>query len=783
MLNRISINLILKSVIGTLAAIVVLILSNDAWNSWGRLKTADRIAAVVDASGHLFTVQHNLRVDRSTTLRDMNAEKPLPGHSRQNQEVRAAAMAALAPALAVLATLHWPEKQSVYPGLVEAAKRLADLHAETALAVTQAKASRRPGLAQEHFQLAGEMQQMLDAISAQLTRLVKRDDAYIDQLLIMKQLAWMARNTAGDAQVMIANGLAGQRLPNEPMRVYFENIAKADAAWAALLDVADGLPLPERFRQAVDKAKAEFFAKDFTDMRLKVMRSVAADEYISIKAEEWSPMQVAKLATVLGVADVALDVAREVADRQRTAALRNMAVQLGLLTVAILLTAALMWLVSFRVTGPLRTIQAAMQKLAGGDFDVVLPGLQRKDEIGDVANSVEVFKVLAIEKARREADEALQRQKAEAERQQRLAEERAHAAAEQAEAMRALGEGLARLSEGDLTFRLPDEFPASYGRIRDDFNAAIAGLHDTIAAITDATREVSNAATEISTSTTDLSQRTEEQAASLEQTSASMEQISATVKLNAENAQHANALTKSTWEVADRGGQVVSEAVGAMARIEESSRKISDIIGVIDEIARQTNLLALNAAVEAARAGEAGRGFAVVASEVRSLAQRSSQAAKDIKDLIVNSSGQVREGVDLVNRAGASLSEIVGSIKQVAGIVADIANASSEQAGGLDQISRAMHQMDQVTQQNSALVEENAATAKTLEAQQARLSERVEMFRIGVSSPAQPQEPAISANAEKPKNPVIRPTRAAQARARVRGATALAADPDGWGQF
>src|SRR5881227_365810 len=196
-----------------------------------------------------------------------------------------------------------------------------------------------------------------------------------------------------------------------------------------------------------------------------------------------------------------------------------------------------------------------------------------------------------------------------------------------------------------------------------------------------------------------------------------MEEISTTVKKNAENAQAANQSAADTRTVADRGSEVVAAAVSAMAKIEDSSRKISDIIGVIDEIARQTNLLALNAAVEAARAGDAGRGFAVVASEVRSLAQRSSQAAKDIKDLITDSTGQVKEGVDLVNKAGASLEEIVGSIKTVAGVIADIASASVEQSSGIDQVNKALTQMDEVTQQNSALVEENAATARTLEQQ------------------------------------------------------------------
>ncbi|MBS0536306.1 MAG: methyl-accepting chemotaxis protein [Proteobacteria bacterium] len=294
-----------------------------------------------------------------------------------------------------------------------------------------------------------------------------------------------------------------------------------------------------------------------------------------------------------------------------------------------------------------------------------------------------------------------------------------------------LGEGLAHLSSGNLTARITQKMPPEYKQLQDNLNSAIDKLNAVIGSVKRSARDVTSASAEISTSTTDLSQRTEEQAATLEQTSASMEEISSIVKSNADSAKRAADSAKLTQEVANRGGDVVAKAVTAMARIEDSSRKIADIIGVIDEIARQTNLLALNAAVEAARAGEAGRGFAVVASEVRSLAQRSSQAAKDIKDLITNSSGEVKDGVDLVNRAGASLTEIVTSIKQVATIVAEIANASAEQASGIEQINKALTQMDEVTQQNSALVEENAATAKTLEEQARSMDEQVEFFNIG----------------------------------------------------
>jgi methyl-accepting chemotaxis protein len=352
------------------------------------------------------------------------------------------------------------------------------------------------------------------------------------------------------------------------------------------------------------------------------------------------------------------------------------------------------------------------------------------------------------------------------------------------------------LASGDLTQRITADYHGNFAILKDNANTMAERIGATIAEIKASAAEVTNASAEISTSTTDLSQRTEEQAASLEETSASMEQISSTVKKNAENAQAANESAGATRDVANHGGDVVAKAVEAMARIEDSSRKIGDIIGVIDEIARQTNLLALNAAVEAARAGEAGRGFAVVASEVRSLAQRSSQAAKDIKDLITNSNGQVKDGVELVNRAGTALNEIVESIKKVADIVADIANASAEQASGIEQVNKALTQMDEVTQQNSALVEQNAATAKTLEYQAHAMDERVSFFKVNsAAEERQAIRPAAVAPSRGPavapkQKPVAVSKRAAAAsneggpvrRMQTALATAVKNEPD-WKEF
>jgi methyl-accepting chemotaxis protein len=784
MLNKLSVGALLKSVIGILGAVVVFMLAQNAWEAYSRYRTANRGSAVVDISRNLFTTLHNLRVDRSTTFRDVIGDKQLAGLAKQTQDVRAAEMPALTLALTALEALDFRQKQTTLPAILQSVKKFTAMHAETAAAVTQPKAQRRAGLAQEFNEEALRLLDSLDKLSLQLTALVKLDDAMIDQLLIMKQLAWIARNSAGDAQVMISNGLVGQKLPADAMNRYIASLGKAESVWQAMEEMATGLKLPPQFGEALARAKREFFDPQYSEVRLKVFKAALAGENTGVTVEDWTSMSVAKLATLLGVAEVALDVAKDHAGAQSASALQEFALSTTLLIFAMLLVSGMMLLVSRRVTGPLRNIQGAMLKLADGNFSVVLPGLDRKDEIGDVANAVERFKRLAVERARAEADETLKRQAAEAELQAKAAEERARAADEQARVMDALGQGLSRLADGELTYRMNDRFAETYEGIRNDFNNAIGRLQETVQAIAGSTGEVSNAAAEISTATTDLSQRTEEQAASLEQTSAAMEEISATVRKNAENAHHANSLTQGASDIAGRGRRVVSEAVEAMARIEQSSRKISDIISVIDEIARQTNLLALNAAVEAARAGEAGRGFAVVAAEVRSLAQRSSQAAKDIKDLIVSSSGQVGEGVELVNRAGSSLADIVGSIKQVADIVGDIANASSEQSVGLEQISKALIQMDEVTQQNSALVEQNAATAKTLEDQQNAMRERMSFFSFGDRA-AQPKiiTPVVTRRSAPAPKPAPKPAvKRAAAAPRSRSANALKED-QGWEEF
>lgn len=292
---------------------------------------------------------------------------------------------------------------------------------------------------------------------------------------------------------------------------------------------------------------------------------------------------------------------------------------------------------------------------------------------------------------------------------------------------------LTGVAEGNLTQKMELEYLGTFAEIKKAVNSTVDRLYDMVKQIIEAAQSVNSAASEIASGSTDLSQRTEEQASSLEETAASMEEITGTVKQNSQNATTANDLSNKANSVASDGGRVVGEAVVAMSSIEKSSQKISDIIGVIDEIAFQTNLLALNAAVEAARAGDAGKGFAVVASEVRSLAGRSASASKEIKALINESALQVKNGASLVNNAGETLKDIVGSVQQVAGIVSEIAEASKEQATGIDEINTAITQMDEVTQQNAALVEENTAAAQSMVEQARELEKLMSFFKLNDS--------------------------------------------------
>ena len=379
---------------------------------------------------------------------------------------------------------------------------------------------------------------------------------------------------------------------------------------------------------------------------------------------------------------------------------------------------------------PLGQLRDAMLGLAGGDLEADIPALGRADEIGQMARAVAVFKEAGLDRLRLEQETLDQRQISE-ETQRSNEAERAERAREQEQVVSVIARGHEELSKGNLTHRIIETFPPAYEKLKDDFNEAIAQLERTLAVISQTTQGIRANAQEVSQASDDLSRRTEQQAASLEETAAALGQITATVRSAASGAEQARAVVGAADGDAKRGAQVVRQAVEAMGAIEKSAQQISRIIGVIDEIAFQTNLLALNAGVEAARAGDAGRGFSVVAAEVRALAQRSAEAAKEIKALISASTAQVGQGVQRVAETGAALERIMAQVAEVNSVIAGIASGAKEQATGLDEVNGAINQMDQMTQQNASMVGQSTATSRSLSRDTEQLAELITQFRLG----------------------------------------------------
>ncbi|GAM00700.1 methyl-accepting chemotaxis protein [Sphingomonas parapaucimobilis] len=382
---------------------------------------------------------------------------------------------------------------------------------------------------------------------------------------------------------------------------------------------------------------------------------------------------------------------------------RNASIAISVLVLA--LTAYLLMILIRGIANPLAAMTAAMRKLAAGDLNTRLEVEPRRDEVGQLAEAMVAFR-----------DQLAGAERAKAEQTSLI--------------VSSIGSGLDALAQGDLTRRIDADLTGPFEKLKQDFNHAMDSVSATLAAVNASAQGITNGAADIREASDDLSHRTEQQAASLEETAAAMHEITETVRETAENAKRANQAVTETRTDADQSTDVVRKAVEAMHGIERSSHEISEIIAVIDGIAFQTNLLALNAGVEAARAGDAGKGFAVVASEVRALAQRSADAAKDVKERITASTQQVDAGVQLVAQAGNALTRITGRIGEINALVSDIASAAAQQATGLQQVNTAVAEMDGVTQQNAAMVEQATAAARSLSEETGNMTREVARFRL-----------------------------------------------------
>lgn len=737
-------------------------LGSQTLEAFDKYRRAETISSQNTAANGLIAGVYEILIERQYVNNALQAEAPASAADLASiAKYRNASRSKIEAAYADLLKHDFPNRAAAISQFKDALEKAESYRRKSDDAIKLPKSQRDPDVVKNTYPALSAFVTTSQSLWNRVLRNTSQLDTELGRLANIRILSWNMRDLAGRERATISAAMSARTaIPAEGLSTI--RVARAQVAqlWS-LLQANLAEPEHPALIQGLQSIKDNYFGK-FQALGDQMRKASAEGTNYPMPIAEWVPATTPLLGAILDVMQGANEASEARTAEFKRQATHELALSLALLVLGIALAVGAAVFALLTIARPLRALTAGMLELANGNFSVVLAGLGRKDEIGDIAGAVETFKIKAIEKAQQEAadrealtarvmhefDEAIGgiakaatlgdfSQRVPLDGKEGVIRNIAASMNQMCDTVgRVFDEVvhmLGALAKGDLTVNIASEYRGAFAVLKDNANATVQRLSETLNQIQKAAKDVSSASDEISAATTDLSQRTEEQAASLEQTSASMEEISVTIKRNAESARHANDLTANTSAAADRGGAVAGQAVEAMSRIAESSTKIADIIGVIDEIARQTNLLALNAAVEAARAGDVGRGFAVVASEVRGLAQRSSQAAKDIKDLINNSAAQVKEGVELVNRAGGTLAEIVDSIKDVAQIVAEIASASGDQAESVGQVNNALGHLDQMTQQNSALVEENAATAKMLEQQARNMDERIGFFKLAQS--------------------------------------------------
>jgi methyl-accepting chemotaxis protein len=689
MLNRLTVSALLKAVILATSFCIVVAISITAWDSWGRLQLASRISVIADASANLFKAMHNLRTDRSTTTRLLSSDTMDADIEKYLRGLRDAEMPAIGKALSLLGGIEFAQQKTLVPELERLFKTMTSLQKDFWDAMGQPKAARRPALAKEYLETSNGLLETLDKLSGALAADVNHQDAAIDQLLAIKQVAWLLRNTAGEASLIISNGLNAGRITPEIQVNYTKHLGGIDAAWKALELTASGMQLPPALASAIAANKTAYFEPQYLELRERLLKALLAGEKAEMTANQWSPVTVGRLSAAVGVAEAALDAAREHTIAQHSAALRSLVIQLALLAGALALTFGAMMTVTRRVIKPLHDMSDAMLKVASGDLTVDTGYTARGDEIGALAGALETFKQQAADKARIEAQER---------------ERNAGALARQQAIENHVG-----------------EFESMVRRTLEQLGDASGQMRTTSAGLSTVSRQT-NARVQVA------EKASGEASMSVESVASASEELSASINDISQQAAHAAG-------IASRAVGQARETDGTVQGLAKSAGRIGEVVGLINTIAAQTNLLALNATIEAARAGEAGRGFAVVASEVKSLASQTAKATEEISEQIADIQKVAGDAIDAIKGIGS----IIGEVNEVA---TAIAAAVQEQGAATQEITRSTQYAAQGTKNVSdnitgvkadadaaaAAADDVRHASETLETQSQQLGNQVTQF-------------------------------------------------------
>ncbi|RWX78505.1 methyl-accepting chemotaxis protein [Neorhizobium lilium] len=647
---------------------------------------------------------------------------------------------------------------------------------------------RDKALSPKLMSFGGDFLADLEAASNMTEAGIRSLDNSLMDLVQIRANAWATRASVGAAALVLNKATStGQPLPQSDILDLTSSIGRATFAWSQVKTLVNHPKTADAVKTSFANADAAFFGGSFDTLHKMLIKNVSTGGVAGVSLEDWQAASTKAQATVADVALLAMVVLNDTANGLATNALHSVFGYSALLVLALGMGLAGLVIVVRRVVGPIGSLTAAMQTLALGNSDSSVPFVDRKDEVGKMAASLEIFRQAAIRNKTLEAEAETNRKAAEREKADLQANAEAEADARLNQATGALAANLRRLASGDMLCEIQEPLAPQFEGLRQDFNTSVSHLRNALLAVGQAVSTVAGGSKEISDASDNLAKRTEQQAASLEETAAALEQITSNVVGTSKRAAEARGVVRDTSSRADQSGQVVRNAVAAMERIEHSSKQIGQIIGVIDEIAFQTNLLALNAGVEAARAGEAGKGFAVVAQEVRELAQRSANAAKEIKSLISNSAVAVSEGVKLVNETGEGLTQIAQLVLAANSHMDAIASAAHEQSAGLAEVNTAVNHMDQATQQNAAMVEEMNAAGAGLAQESANLSDLLAHFQLGAAPRQLRQTAERMRAADAPASRSVRPVAATRPEATrsfsSRGNAAFAPKADDWQEF